>query len=260
MKTRRVDIAAIRRQQVVDAAIAIITERGLENLSLSEIEKRAAMSRGQLTYYFPAKEAILLAVFDRLVVLIHERVGTPAGRNGGEISGWDWVRHLLERLVTGPPVSPEFGCLQYTFLAQMSHRDDLRRRLAGLYESWRSNMALGLAADMAKGGPSRAASPRAVSTVAQALIHGLIMQKSVDPKAFDSQEVVELCLEALAIFIGNKSPSRQKPRLRKANKPAAILREAPRRHSAQHALKGVNGERVSRSRSNLRQRISGETR
>jgi AcrR family transcriptional regulator len=252
MKTRRVDIAAIRREQIVEAAIAIITERGLENLSLSEIEKRAGMSRGQLTYYFPTKEAILLAVFDRLVVLIHERVGTPVGRDGDEISGWDWVGHLLGRLVNGPPVSPEFGCLQYTFLAQMSHRDDFRRRLAGLYESWRSNMALGLAADMARAGPSRAASPRAVATVVQALIHGLVMQKSVDPKAFDRQEVVELCLDALAIFIGNKSQTGQKQRPRKANKPAAILRGAPRRHSAQDALKGVNGERVSRSRSNLR--------
>jgi AcrR family transcriptional regulator len=252
MKTRRVDIAALRRQQIVEAAIAIITERGLENLSLSEIEKRAGMSRGQLTYYFPAKEAILLAVFDRLVILIHERVGTPVGRDGDATGGWDWVRHLLERLVAGPPVSPEFGCLQYTFLAQMSHRDDFRRRLAVLYESWRGNMALGLAADMVRARPARTASPRALASVVQALIHGLIMQKSVDPKAFDSREVVDLCLDALAIFVGNKSQARQKQRLRKANKAAAILHQRPRRHSAQDALKGVNGERVSRSRSNLR--------
>ncbi len=67
MKPARIDIGSIRRDQIVEAAVAVIAERGLQNLSLSEIEKKAVMSRGQLTYYFPTKESILLAVFDRLV-------------------------------------------------------------------------------------------------------------------------------------------------------------------------------------------------
>src|SRR5271169_3902499 len=108
MKQSRIDIGSVRRQQIVDAAVEIIAEQGLPSLSLSEIEKRAGMSRGQLTYYFPAKEDILLAVFDRLVLLMHQRIGEPAASNGQPASGWEWVRHLLEKLVTEPPVSPEF--------------------------------------------------------------------------------------------------------------------------------------------------------
>ena len=72
MKSQRINIAGIRREQIIEAAVSVITERGLQNLSLSEIEKKAGMSRGQLTYYFPAKEDILLAVFDRLVLLTYE--------------------------------------------------------------------------------------------------------------------------------------------------------------------------------------------
>ena len=52
----RVDVSAIRKQQIVEAAVAVIDEQGVQHLSLSEIEKRAGMSRGQLTYYFPTKE------------------------------------------------------------------------------------------------------------------------------------------------------------------------------------------------------------
>src|ERR1700693_4646898 len=98
MKSRRIDIAAIRREQIVEAAVSVITKQGLQGLSLSEIENRAGMSRGQLTYYFPAKEDILLAVFDRLVLLMHQRIGEPAPANGQPASGWEWVRHLLEKL------------------------------------------------------------------------------------------------------------------------------------------------------------------
>ena len=47
MKSHRIDIQSLRREQIVEAAVAIITEQGLQNLSLSEIEKRAGMSRAR---------------------------------------------------------------------------------------------------------------------------------------------------------------------------------------------------------------------
>ena len=213
MKSQRIDIASIRREQIVEAAVSVITEQGIQNLSLSEIEKKAGMSRGQLTYYFPAKEDILLAVFDRLVQRIHERVGKPEGKNSDSQSGWKWVEHLLNRLIIQPPVSPEFGCLQYTFLSQIGHREDFRKRLASLYESWRSNLALGLATDMAALPLARQVSPRALATLVQALLHGLAMQKTADPNAFDREEIVHLCLDVLGIYLWSKplAPKKRKP-------------------------------------------------
>src|SRR5947209_4584884 len=140
MSIPRIDIRSIRRGQVIEAAAAIIAEQGLQNLSLSEIEKKTGMSRGQLTYYFRAKEEILLAVFDRLVQLMYQRIGTPNGDARAPPGGWEWVQHLLQQLLGRLPVSPEFSCLQYTFLSQIGHREDFRRRLASLYEGWRSAM------------------------------------------------------------------------------------------------------------------------
>src|SRR5713101_1902675 len=109
MKSQRIDIASIRRDQIVEAAVAVIAEQGLHNLSLSEIEKRAGMSRGQLTYYFPTKEAILLAVFDRLLQLMYQRLGQPEGPAENPAcapGGWEWVHHLFAALLGQPPVSP----------------------------------------------------------------------------------------------------------------------------------------------------------
>src|SRR5437667_3792682 len=104
MKLPRVDIAGIRRQQIIEAAVAIISEQGLQNLSLSEIEKKAGMSRGQLTYYFKAKEDILLAVFDRLLGVMHERAEAGDSRGcapPGE--GWERIRFLLAHILLSPP-------------------------------------------------------------------------------------------------------------------------------------------------------------
>src|SRR5207247_3575243 len=114
MKNARIDVGAIRREQIVEAAVSVITEQGLQNLSLSEIEKKAGMSRGQLTYYFPAKEEILLAVFDRLLQEMYQRIGTPAGQKPDEASAWPWIRHLLETVPESPRLSPDFNRLQYS--------------------------------------------------------------------------------------------------------------------------------------------------
>src|SRR5712692_7739593 len=219
--SQRIDIASIRREQIVEAAVAVITEQGLQNLSLSEIEKKAGMSRGQLTYYFPAKEDILLAVFDRLVLQIHERIGHPAGQSCEVISAWSWVEHLFEKLLTEPPVSPEFGCLQHTFLSQIGHRDDFRRRLASLYEQWRNGMAQGLAEDMNGRPPRKVVSPRAFATLVQAILHGLGMQRAADPHAFDPAEMMKLCLDVLGTYLWDKPRARgkRKPALRKASRP-----------------------------------------
>jgi AcrR family transcriptional regulator len=244
MKSQRINIAAIRREQIVEASVAVIAEQGLQNLSLSEIEKKAGMSRGQLTYYFPTKEDILLAVFDRLVLLMVERIGTPSGQACDQHSGWGWVQHLLDKLLTQPPVSPEFGCLQYTFLSQIGHREDFRQRLAMLYESWRSNMAMGLSDDMARRPSARAVSPRAMATLVQAILHGLGMQRAADPNAFDREEMLELCLDVLGSYLWNESGSRKK---RKSGANKTTAKTGPMRARLPVRQTGplkVNGERT----------------
>ncbi len=221
MKSARIDVGTIRREQIVEAAVAVITEKGLQNLSLSEIEKKAGMSRGQLTYYFPAKEDILLAVFDRMLQLTYERIGTPDEGEPGKASGWDWTKHLLEKIVGEAPVNPQFGVLQYTFLSQIGHREDFRRRLATLYEEWRSQMAQGLAIDLAGDAETRRIPARALASVVQALLHGLGMQIAADPQAFDRQEVLALCLEMVGASLKKEAPSR-KPRKSAANNLKAV--------------------------------------
>ena len=40
MKNGRINIGSIRREQIVEAAAAVIAEQGIQNLSLSEIEQK----------------------------------------------------------------------------------------------------------------------------------------------------------------------------------------------------------------------------
>jgi AcrR family transcriptional regulator len=201
MKTARIDVASLRREQIIEAAVAVITEQGLQNLSLSEIEKKAEMSRGQLTYYFPTKEAILLAVFDRLVSLMGQQQEPRDGAPAVCLEPTRWqevVTHVLGMILQEPPRHPEFGVLQYTFLSQIGHREDYRQRLASLYEMWRGKMT-GLL-------PTNKQS-RALATLIQALFHGLAIQHSADPSSVDREEMIALCLDMLETYL-RKAPER----------------------------------------------------
>lgn len=226
------DIGRLRREQIVEAAAAIISEEGLQNLSLSAIEERADMSRGQLTYYFRTKEDILLAVFDRVLTLMYGRLGKPEDQPGVEGKWWDWVQHLMTKIVIEPPVSPEFSGLQYTFLAQSSHRADFRRRLAELYEEWRGHMSEGISAELAAPGTASASgaprkvAPRALASVVQAMLHGLSMQLAADPNALDRQEAVQLCLDMLSTYLWGGRPGER------------LQTAAPKNGTAAHPLNG----------------------
>ncbi|MBI1830672.1 MAG: TetR/AcrR family transcriptional regulator [Planctomycetes bacterium] len=207
MNNGRINIGAIRREQIVHSAVAVINEQGIQKLSLSEIEKKVGMSRGQLTYYFKTKEEILLAVFDRLIALMGEWHGEA------ELDSLPWleiVRHVLDIVLADPPAHSEFHALQHAFLSQISHRADFRRRLADLYEHWRGRSVTALKRDLKKHPSSRAVSPRVLATLVQAIFHGLAVQRAADPTAVDAEQVTELCLDMLQSYLGLPDPSAKK--------------------------------------------------
>jgi AcrR family transcriptional regulator len=194
-------VSTIRREQIVAAAIAVIDEQGIQHLSLSEIEKKTGLARGQLMYYYRSKEDILLAVFDRLLQMIHAHAEAGNGRatsNGntcaaggcgvGGAKGWERLQRFLTTFLIHPPIVPAFHSLHYTFLSQTGHREDFRQRLANLYGSWRVRMAENLAAETPLAAVAPDVSSSAIATLVQAILHGLAVQRVAEPDVYDPQE------------------------------------------------------------------------
>ncbi len=213
------ETARRRREQIIDAAEEIIAHHGIANLSLKRIESRAGMSRGHLTYYFPTKESILLAVFDRMLRrMILERLQSSRPPQPMTGRAWDCFREAIrEHLGLGEqPLESrrDLFSLLYTFLAQMGHREDDRQKLVMTYPNWRKHIA----ADVAASTPEpRPVAPAIVASLIQALIHGLTVQLMVDPQAFDRQEMAAAC-EWIFAPLFQKLPEVEPA----ANRPAGI--------------------------------------
>lgn len=57
----------IRRQQIIDAAKQTLIEGGANSLVLRDVADQIGITHGNLQYYFPTKNDLLIAIFDQAV-------------------------------------------------------------------------------------------------------------------------------------------------------------------------------------------------
>ena len=198
------ETAVRRKEQIVRAAREIIAKEGIHRFSLSRLESQVEMARGHLTYYFPTKEAILLAVFDAMLAEMIERLPAEAVKRGGPPPMTGQMKAALLLALSMPnsdrPEHRDFLSLVWTFLAQMNHRPDFRNRIAEANAGWRRMLAADY--ELSTAGQPKA-DPNAVASILMALLSGLDGQLIADPNAFDRTLVAELCMRLLAPLFPN---------------------------------------------------------
>ncbi|MEU5346557.1 TetR/AcrR family transcriptional regulator [Streptomyces sp. NPDC020766] len=87
--------SAERREQILQAAYEAIDEHG-ERASLQDIADRVGVTQPALTYYFPTRDALLLAVLERRDVLGKELARTAGSDPGTVDTMVSTTRHTTE--------------------------------------------------------------------------------------------------------------------------------------------------------------------
>lgn len=88
--------AEVRRHQLLDSALALFAERGVENVSIKDLATEVAVAPGLIYHYFRSKDELLAAVFQRhnplpeFEAIVKELSDLPA-REG--------LLHFVQRLV-----------------------------------------------------------------------------------------------------------------------------------------------------------------
>lgn len=63
-----------RRQRILDGAALTFSRRGYRATSVDDIAEASATSKGGIYFHFPNKEAIFLALLERMAALLHDRM------------------------------------------------------------------------------------------------------------------------------------------------------------------------------------------
>jgi AcrR family transcriptional regulator len=86
-----------RREQILDAANALFSERGYDEVSVEDIAGSVGVTRGLVHHYFGGRKEVYIALLERLGAQREEQLQPPVGRSArarlaDSVSRWlDWT-------------------------------------------------------------------------------------------------------------------------------------------------------------------------
>lgn len=129
-----------RRQDILDAALVLFTERSFAATPVPKVADRAGVGTGTIYRYWDSKEALVNELYQRCRKAQATAMGAPPGRSAREEFGQWWTR--MARFVADQPVAFEFleAHKHQPYLDDDSVAMDVRLRagFASFIERWQA--------------------------------------------------------------------------------------------------------------------------
>jgi TetR/AcrR family transcriptional regulator, transcriptional repressor for nem operon len=167
------------RQKIIEAAAALIYERGVAGTNNELVRGAAGISGSQLSHYFPDKESLVRTVIAwRADTMIGLQRDPPLGELDSIAALRAWADSYTER-----PGICAGGCSFGSLAAEIIKSDlDARDEITAGFDRWRDLFERGLTAMRARGELHRIADPRQLAYALMAAFQGgmLLTQSTHD--------------------------------------------------------------------------------
>lgn len=189
---------ARRRQQILEAALASIAERGIPDTRMADIADRAGMSPGHVLYYFRSKAHILAEVLRWNEDRFHEELQQELGRVR---SARQRLLRLLRASVPEGPGDPHW-LLWLEVWAMAPHDPDLLHDQELQATRFYDLLARVIREGQASGeiDPSLDASEAALRL--SALVDGLAVQVAIGTPRMDRRTMLRVVSDEAAALVG----------------------------------------------------------
>ena len=172
-------LEAVRRGQLLDTTIEMLAEAPFHAMTQDKVAKRAGVSKGLLTYYFPTKDALIVAAIERYHAQQRELLFALAGQEGMS------AQHKLRTLIAAAFPSAELVEREVRFQSEVwsfaKDRPEARAAVVSSYRAFRE--ACGTILDAgAEEGLVTVEDREAAYLMIHALIDGLSFQLAVQPE------------------------------------------------------------------------------
>ncbi len=180
------------RAAIVEAAAALMYERGIATTSLDEVLAYCGAGKSQLYHYFNNKQDLVRAVIG---YQLDQVLASQPGLHG--ITTWAdfdaWASGLLARHSTDDGPLP---CRLGSFAREVDSEDELRAHLAEAFSVWQSYLERGLVSLQNRGELRANADPTSLASATMAAVQGGLLLARV------RRDVTPL-RDALAMAIGH---------------------------------------------------------
>lgn len=177
----RINITAIRRTQIVDAAIQVMAEKGWNETSIDEVTRTAGVSRGLVSYHFKDKADLLSGVLSRCREIFNETVSAAATVTSEPVERMRLIVRAAIAMTRENPVSYQ---VFLHFAANGPAQPELGEQIRLLYADFRAYTAAGIRSGQRRGLFRADLDPDATAAQVIGAIIGLALQWLVDPEGY----------------------------------------------------------------------------
>lgn len=188
-----------RRAELAAAVWRLASRDGLEAVTLRGVSAEAGWSTGALNHYFGDKESLLLFAFQ----ITADRVGRRLAAAAEAVS--EPIELVRTMLTCGLPLDAERRAevrVWFAFLGLALTRPVLARAQRDAYRTWREMVSRALAEAQERGQLDSALDPEREAAGLVALVDGLAVQATFEPRALGRARQLELVDERLAQLAG----------------------------------------------------------
>jgi AcrR family transcriptional regulator len=185
---------AATRQRIVEAAAALIRERGVADTGLDDIGTATATSKSQMFHYFPGGKADLL-----LAVATHEAGQVIADQQPylGDLTTWRkwlaWRRRVIEKYD-----AQRDRCPMTALTSHMGKATPATRQIVStLYDDWTEQLATGVQALRDSGEIDASTDVRATATAVLAAIQGGVLMMQATDRISYLETALDEALDAM---------------------------------------------------------------
>lgn len=178
---------------MLDAAVRIVAERGIDDLTLAECGEAAGYSRGLAAHYFGSKDALIAAIADHIVSNYVQR--SRSGLRGkNDLEGFlDAVAFYIE---SGRNRVLELRAFHAVLGAALTH-PELARAIADVNRESVQSLASGLEICKKRGTVRADLDPQMQARTILATMRGVMTQWLLDPDGVDLDRLKAELLSSL---------------------------------------------------------------
>ena len=181
------EIRRIKRKAILDAALHVFAEEGFHSATISQIAKKAAISKGLMYNYFESKEALLKAL---LLNVFDDIMNIFDFENTTELTREDFI-YLLDKNIEIVLNDTQFWRLYFAIIAQP---DVTAIVMDQMLEKAEPYMRLFVGYFAKKGH----ADPLSMMRYFAAVIDGVQMHIMLDPENFPVKKVKKMIIDQFA--------------------------------------------------------------
>jgi len=181
-----------RRLAILEAALAVIAEKGLEETRMAHIGEAAGMSAGHVMYYFPSKAELLMQALkwseDQFLSSALEAISSlPTAR--------ERLSRLVQLSLPDSPADPAWILWLETW-TRAAHDERIARFQREIEQRW-----IGALADVVREGQQSGEfaplDADSFATIFSALIDGLAIRMLGGPGSLTRERILEICNERI---------------------------------------------------------------